>query len=157
MLQEQRDPAGRDERARWIGRHRYLAVPAFRVAVAVDECELSLRERALRWLAERHVDAHALVVAVVVEVDAEAQKRLVGALLEPGLNVHVLAVPDIGAMHDVDASERPVLERLAPLLDRRVDELVVLRRRVVVRVAAVLAAHDARHWSRLGTCPRDSP
>src|SRR5882724_11970775 len=103
--------------------------------------------------------ADALVVARIVEVDANADERLPGALLETRLRLDPLPVPHVGAMHDLDASERPVLDQIGALVDWRIDEDVPCRRRVVVTVAYVAAADDScqlRYVDR-GTRPRDSP
>ena len=87
--------------------------------------------------------ANALVVARVVEVDADPHERFAGAELEARLRLHGFVVPDVTAVEHADAPERPVLERLEMLLDWFFNQHVPLGRRVVVAVADVLPTHDA--------------
>src|SRR5947207_15674731 len=94
--------------------------------------------------------ADALVVAGIVEVDTNPDERLFGALLETRLRLDPLPVPHVGAMHDLDTAERPVLQQLDPLVDRCVDEKIPGRRRVVVTVTRVAAANDPGELGYLG-------
>src|SRR4029450_2723630 len=90
------------------------------------------------------MNAHALVVALVVELDADADERLARPPLEAGLRRDELLVPDVGAVQDVHGAQRPGLDLLEALLDGLLHEQVVSRRRVVVAVAGVLSPHDSR-------------
>src|SRR2546422_4818984 len=159
MVEEHRNAAGRDEGAGRIGGDRDLAVAAFRLEPALDDRELALGVRAVGRFAQRNVHADTLVVAWVVEVDANADERLSGALLETRLRLDALPSPDVGAMRDLDSAERTLLDQLDPLVDRRVDEDVAGRRRVVVTVAGVAATNDPcqlRHVEERA-CLRDFP
>src|SRR5439155_26385239 len=127
----------------WIRRDRDLAVAAFYLQPAFDDRELPFRKRAVSGLSEPDVHANALVVARVVEVDADPHERFAGADLEAGLRVHGFVVPDVTAVEHGNAPERPVLERLEMLLDWFFNQHVPLGRRVVVAVADVLPTHDA--------------
>ena len=89
-----------------------------------------------------HTDA--LVVAGVVERDANPDEALVRAKLEARQRLHELVVPGVRAAQDEDASQRAFLLDLEPLLDRFVHADVVRRRRVVVAVADVAAPDDPR-------------
>src|SRR2546427_12630483 len=115
MVEEHRNAAGRDEGAGRIGGDRDLAIAAFRLKAALDDRELALGVRVVGRFAQRDVHAHALVVAWVVEVDADADERLAGALLEAGLRLDALPSPDVRAMHDLDSAERTLLDQLHPL------------------------------------------
>ena len=94
--------------------------------------------------AQRDVHADALVVARIVEVDANAHERLVGALLEARLRFDVALVPHVRAMQDVDAAERSLSSVSNCCSSGLVDQDVAVGRRVVVTVADVLAANDPR-------------
>ena len=120
---------------------------------ALDDGELSLRERTLRGLLHSNVQAHALVLARVLEVDAQARERLTGTLLEVRLRLDVPPIPLVGPVENRQAVDGGVGECLQPLFARRVDDHVVVRRRVVVAVPDVLAAHDPRLERNLRDCP----
>ncbi|TML13335.1 MAG: hypothetical protein E6G33_12275, partial [Actinobacteria bacterium] len=144
---------------RWNGD---LAVPAFDLEPALDDGELSLGERAVRGLGQRDVHADALVHARVVELDADANERLTGALLEARPCVHLLVVPEVAAVEHGDAPKRSVLGRLELLFDRLINQDVRVSRRVVVAVADVLPPHDAGQLCDIQPCleprgPRDCP
>src|SRR5439155_18004944 len=126
VCEEERDPSRGNERARRIRRDRDLAVAAFYLQPAFDDRELPFRKRAVSGLSEPDVHANALVVARVVEVDADPHERFAGAELEARLRVHGFVVPDVTAVEHGNAPERPVLERLEMLLDRFFNQHVPL-------------------------------
>src|SRR5439155_6513114 len=159
MLEQQRNASGRDERRRWVGRDRHLAVTALRLEAALDDRELAFGIRVVGPLTHWNMHADALVVARIIEVDANADERLLGALLEARLRLDSLRIPHVGAMHDLDPSERPVLDQLEPFVDGRVDQDVTGWRRVVVTVPKVTTADDScqLRYVNCGTRPSDGP
>src|SRR5439155_22106517 len=159
MLEQQRNASGRDERRRGVGRDRHLAVTALRLEAALDDRELAFGVRLIGPLAHWNMHADALVIARIVEIDANADERLLGALLETRLRLDPLPVPHVGAMDDLDAAERPALDQLEPFVDRSVDENVTGCRRVVVTVPYVAAANDPcqLRYVNSGQSPRDGP
>src|SRR6266516_4529166 len=142
MVEQQRNASGGDERRRRVGRDRHLAVTALRLEAALDDRELAFGVRVVGLLAQWNMHADALVVARILEVDANADERLLGALLETRLRLDPLPIPHVGAMHDLDAAERPALDQLEPFVDGRVDDDVTVGPRVVVTVPYVATADD---------------
>jgi hypothetical protein len=95
VVEEQGNTACRDERGRRVGRDCDLAVSTLRFEASLDDSELAFCVGPICGLAQRDVHADALIVAGIVELDPNADERLVCALLEACLRLDPEPVPHV--------------------------------------------------------------